>query len=311
MKRLYVLLASGLGCALSAIPAAAGPMSSAATPDQLAPDLVFMYTVGAAIGTDANNREIVVARRDGSGAMLLIGGDTDDYEPSWSPRVDRVAFVRRAPCNESGTVCSSLHEDLWVANPDGSGARAVTHFRPDRSHTYVYSPSWSPDASRIAHCRGTPNDSSLWINRVDRRASRRLPGASCRGVAWAPNGRRLAVVRDTDIVLVTPAGRVDRVLQRGDIGVVWSPGLVWSPDSTRVAVRTGNGLYTITADGTVRKRKLLGRGFEALSWSRTEMILAGNRGIYRRSTSTGGLQKLISRSIGIHLGGAADLAWRP
>ena len=298
MRRLYFLMASGVGCAVMAIPAGAAPTAGAApAPGQLAPDLVFTYTVGVAVGTDANNRDMVVARRDGSETTPVITGDTDDHEPSWSPNGDRIAFVRRAACSGSGTECSGLPNDLWVANEDGSAARAVTQFRLARATTWAYSLSWSPDGSRIAHCRSTPRASSLWISRVDRRASTRLSSARCGDVAWAPDGRRLAVALGTGIVLMTPAGRVDRVLHRGGTG------LVWSPDSTRVAFRTGDGLYSITADGTARKRKLLGRGFEALSWSRAEMILAGNRGIYRRSAATGRLETLISRSMSVGLGG--------
>ena len=291
MKQPTVVLATWLGCAaVVAVPGAAAPSS----------DLVLAYTVSVGVGTDAINGDIVVARRDGSGARTLVGGDTSDYEPSWSPKGDRIAFVRRAPCNESGTVCSSLPDDLWVVNEDGSGARPVTFFGPDRGNTEAISPSWSPDGSRIAHCRATPNDSSLWISRVDRRASRRLPGRSCREVAWAPDGRTLAVVRDRGVELLTPAGRLDRVLPRNGVGIVWSP------DGARVAYRTAYGLFTITTDGTARTRKLHGRGFVALSWSRTEMILAGKRAIYSRSVATGRVQKLVT--LPQH---ADDGDWRP
>jgi Tol biopolymer transport system component len=284
------VVAAWLGCALVVLPAGAAP----------AFDLVLAYTVGIAVGTDANNTDIVVARRDGSAAKTLIGGDTHDYEPTWSPKGDRIAFVRRAPCDESGSVCASLPDDLWVAGEDGIGARPVTFFRPDRGNTYAYSPSWSPDGSRIAHCRGTPIDTSLWISRVDRRASRRVPGASCREVAWAPDGRRLAVVRDTDVVLVTPAGRLDRVLM--PIG----SGIVWSPDGTRVAYATGRGLYTITTNGTARTRRLQGRGFVALRWSRAALILAGKQTIYSRSVATGQIRTLVTLP---RFAGYAD--WRP
>jgi Tol biopolymer transport system component len=282
----YAVLASWFGCALVAIPVGAGSTSRSTGPGELAPDLVLTYTVSVKGGTDAINSDIVVARRDGSGVTTLLGGDTDDYDPSWSPESDRIAFIRRAPCNESGTVCSSLPDDLWVANEDGSDARPVTEFRLDRGNTYAYSPSWSPDGSRIAHCRGTPNDSSLWISRVDRRASRRLPGASCRQVAWAPDGRRLAVARDTETVLVTPAGQLDRVLPL-------TGGVTWSPDSASVALHAASGVYTVTTSGKARSRKILGRGLRVVSWSRAEMILAGRRTVYSRSVKTGRVRKLL------------------
>ena len=285
-----MLVTVWLGCVFIVARAGAAP----------APDRVLAYTASVAIGTDAINGDIVVARRDGSGVRTLVSGDTDDYEPSWSPKGDRIAFIRRAPCNESGTVCSSLPDDLWVVNDDGSGPRPVTFFRLDRGNTYAYSPSWSPDGSRIAHCRGTPKDSSLWISRVDRRASRRLPGTSCREVAWAPDGRRLAVVRDTGVALVTPAGRTHRVLMRNGTGIAWSP------DGTELAYRTGNGVYTIATDGTARTLKLEGRALAALRWTRAELILAGKRAIYSRSAATGRLQKLVT------LPQFADSAdWRP
>jgi TolB protein len=276
MKQPTVVLAAWLGCAVVAVPAGAAPAS----------DLVLAYTVSVEVGTDAINGDIVVARRDGSGARTVVGGDTDDYEPSWSPEGDRLAFVRRAPCSDSGSACASLPDDLWVADEDGSGARPVTFFRQDSGNTYAYSPSWSPDGSRIAHCRGTPGDTTVWISRVDQRASRRLPGR-CLHVAWAPDGQRLALTRDLDTVLLTPAGRRDRALPRNGR-------VAWSPDSSSVAIQTASGIYTLPADGTARGRKILGRGLRVVSWSRTEMILAGKRAIYSRSVATGRVRKLLA-----------------
>ena len=61
---------------------------------------------------------------------------TDDYDnfPTWSPRGDLIAFMRRI--DGSFEVCT-IH-------PDGTGLAQLTHTRGNEAHM-----AWSPDGERI------------------------------------------------------------------------------------------------------------------------------------------------------------------
>jgi Tol biopolymer transport system component len=60
-----------------------------------------------------------------------------DDSPSWSPDNDLIAFERSS---NQGTGPGSLHEDIWVARPDGSGLRLVAHVDAPAAE-----PVWEPE----------------------------------------------------------------------------------------------------------------------------------------------------------------------
>ncbi|HEX3343250.1 MAG TPA: hypothetical protein VHS09_01705 [Polyangiaceae bacterium] len=70
---------------------------------------------------------------DGSGLTILGEGS----DPAFSPRGDRIAFVRTA----------DGHSHVFVAKADGTGARQLTD-GPDDDRQ----PAWSPDGSSLAFC---------------------------------------------------------------------------------------------------------------------------------------------------------------
>src|SRR5439155_1597232 len=73
----------------------------------------------------------------GSGAVCL--GDTQGSgdSPAWSPDGSQLAFVR------SDYLLGS--SDIWLINPDGSGATNLTQGNP----ALAAAPAWSPDGSRL------------------------------------------------------------------------------------------------------------------------------------------------------------------
>ncbi len=78
-------------------------------------------------------------RRDGTGATKLLDGPatrTDNRQPNWSPKGDRLVFQRR----EAG----GGDWALYTMNADGSGLRRLT--RGAGEHTDA---SWSPDGRRV------------------------------------------------------------------------------------------------------------------------------------------------------------------
>jgi TolB protein len=79
---------------------------------------------------------IFVINANGSGAVCL--GDTErSSTPAWSPDGSQLAVGRS----------DSLGSDIWLINPDGSGATNLTQGKG--AFAFVRAPAWSPDGSRL------------------------------------------------------------------------------------------------------------------------------------------------------------------
>jgi Tol biopolymer transport system component len=115
--------------------------------------------------------------------------------PQWSPSGRWILYGTTQPDDRSA---------IWRVRPDGTGG-----WRLARGTQF----SWAPDGRRIAFSYGP----HIWSMRADgtrRRLLRRGPRNSLVvSIAWSPNGRRIALVRqrpadahDTSTVASIPAG---------------------------------------------------------------------------------------------------------
>ena len=120
------------------------------------------------------------------------------YESAWSPDGSQIAFGDGI--------------DVWIANADGSDARAVAR---------GWNPSWSPDGTRVAFM-ALNGDRANGVARADGSAQWKLPLCMCtlRGpgfipsLTWSDNGSRLVYVsgKGNAISIVKPDGtKVTRV----------------------------------------------------------------------------------------------------
>jgi dipeptidyl aminopeptidase/acylaminoacyl peptidase len=170
------------------------------------------------VAVDAGRRfhSLVRMRPDGSGRRRIP-----------IPRLENVALPRWSPTGrwilfEEGTAAGVF---TWRVRPDGTGARRLVE-----GSRY----SWAPSGRRFAYTDG-PN---VWSVRADgkgRRLLARGPTDSVvAGIAWSPDGRRIAFVRqvpadehDSSTVLTIPArgGRAKRQFRREHfIGFIdWQP----------------------------------------------------------------------------------------
>ena len=111
-----------------------------------------------------------IVAADGSSTRFL----TDGRDPSWSPDGPRIAFM------ESGQV--------FVINADGSGHQQLT----DNAGMSMY-PTWSPDGSKIAYSLG---EQGLYVMNADGSGNRQISNHDSWGLAWSPDGSRLALGHD-------------------------------------------------------------------------------------------------------------------
>jgi TolB protein len=225
---------------------AAGAAQAAGRPAYRDGRILFVTSFDAGFGRHAN----IVAVDPSTGERTTIApANVDTENPAASRDGRRLAFVRGF--QEGGPL-----RGLYVS--DGRG-RQVHRIAP-----FGLSPTWSPDASRLAYVR----DQHVVVMRADGTHRHRLALTDVLMVAWSPRGDRLLVARGRDgccLQLVRPDGSGLRTVLR----VPRSEKLVhpaWSPDGRRIAFEHGTSCVGMTcAGGATVIATLSGRVVQTLS----------------------------------------------
>lgn len=211
----------------------------------------------------------------------------------------QIAFARFRFVN------SPLREEIWVANPDGSGLRRVTKTHANYLDSY---PSWNGSQLLFTRCAPSHGEichgrSSIWSVNADGSHPRMLSKACNRTrrtrAAFArcpddfqatpqPGTRKLAYIRFNGVPAIAIANRNLRKARSlfpfGDRpGAPDIEAIAWSPHGTELAfaVHNDNGkrykpiggraLYVVNVDGTGLHRvtpwNLHAGGIEDLDWS--------------------------------------------
>jgi dipeptidyl aminopeptidase/acylaminoacyl peptidase len=291
---------------------------------RLSPDGDRILTVVAE--PDASGRELTqavwVIEKDGHRRRVVEGGGN----PRWSPRGDRIAFVK----------AGSDGRQLWISSADGSGARKMTSL-PDG----VGDHAWSPDGRRIAIL-----NRQIHLLDVESGDVRKLtdvpfviinsPWHPDGNLSWAPDGRAIAFAgkpspkfddeHRSDIYTVAMEGAVRKLTSGG--GMNQRP--AWSPDGKWIAFRStfgkvdryaNHGLLLVSPrTGEMRE---VGRGFELgfldgpywHDWSadsRSIFYLAPDRGsiqLFRLNIASGSIMPMTATDAAVlrpSLSGARD-----
>ncbi|MFE4976550.1 hypothetical protein ACFRAR_31175 [Kitasatospora sp. NPDC056651] len=143
----------------------------------------------AAAGQDdtAEQDSLWKVRRGGGAPVPLVDGrgtGTDNRQPNWSPKGDRIVFQRRGAGREDWS--------LWTVGADGRGLRQVTDVPGE--HT---DPSWSPDGRYLVFSSnlGDLPNAQLFVVSADggppvrvTRDDTAYDGAP----SWSPDGKWIA-----------------------------------------------------------------------------------------------------------------------
>ncbi len=185
-----------------------------------------------------------------------------------------IAFANLDLSNGEGTY------DLYLIRADGTGLRRLTHSRTASD----FSPTWSPDGTKLAYRHELAHDGESTINVMD------ADGTGIRTLhegispAWSPDGERIAFAGasggpGTDIFVIDVDGRGLRRLTRSPNEIDEYP--AWSPDGRRIMFASTHGvaysgqsraLWIMRADGSA-KRRLTGGHYDMYpTWAPT-----GNR----------------------------------
>src|SRR5207244_1573161 len=150
--------------------------------------VLFVVVSKTRFGRHANIESIDPA----SGRSATVApANVDTENPAASPNGRRLAFTRGEA--EGGPALG-----LSVADARGNDARRIG--------PVGFSPSWSPDSSRLAYVAAD----DVVVLRADGTHVRRLHLGYVRQVAWSPRGGQLLITRGTDaaqsLQLVRPNG---------------------------------------------------------------------------------------------------------
>jgi Tol biopolymer transport system component len=182
-----------------------------------------------------NFRSIVRMKIDGSDRREIYKDTRSPaFAPAWSPQGDLLAFTR-------GRVFAggSTDNEIYVVQPDGSGARNVTQHPANDAL-----PSWSPDGKRLVFRSTRDGNKELYVINADSTGLTRLtssPGTDT-FPSWSPLGDRIVFASDRtgdfEIYTARPDGSDLKQLTH-------SPGLdmhpVWSPDGKWICFASQRG----------------------------------------------------------------------
>lgn len=167
------------------------------------------------------NEEIYAMNADGSGVVRLTNNPAHDNYPDWSPDGTQIVFASDREGNYS----------LYIMDADGSGISRVGSF-------LGVTPSWSPDAERIAFWG--LND--IYVVNVNGSGLTNLTQVGLRDYfpCWSPDGTLIAFDgydRGRDVfVIPSDGGDANRLTYNNQI-IFGSPS--WRSDGQKLAFAQG------------------------------------------------------------------------
>jgi TolB protein len=217
----------------------------------------------AFVAPDGGHTSVYVVNADGTGLAKIAGGPLSADQPAWGPDGTRLAF--RLWSNYSSA-------RIWVANADGSGARALTDDMPGEQQRPAWSASPNDGGPRIAFAQVVRGGdgfmrAQIWSMRGDggdkRLVTSKTSDAFDDEPSWSPDGSQIVYVRAgpvnaRQLFIVRVQDGSERPLFTSDPeGEQGAP--AWAPDGALIAFVSSHDIdpagyrkqiYTVRPDGT-------------------------------------------------------------
>jgi Tol biopolymer transport system component len=271
---------------------ACGGGAGAATLSTGTPSTIAFSSYRALDGTDAVNSNqpdgtlpvtnIWAIKSDGTGlaAITQLSGaavGADSRDPQWSPDGSKIVYSSGRALDGSDNPSIGGAINVWVSNPDGSGAIPLTQMT---IYAPCWAPVWSPDGTKIAYFSwrgldgsnangGTSGTRNIWVINADGSNNRPVTqltavGADSYYPRWSPDSTKLAYysgraldgsdaangqyfTQNIWIVKTDGSGAVPVTQLTGQLG--GNQDAYWSKDGSTLLF-AGNGVLTVHADGS-------------------------------------------------------------
>jgi Tol biopolymer transport system component len=215
---------------------------------------------------DRHRGKIGTMRVDGSHRIWLTRG-IGDLSPAWAPDGQTIFFERWQGGNPSAAPCASIYRIAAAGGPARRVTNGLARPRSRRSHE---NPAVAPDGRRIVFsdwlgCEGGFSSPRLRVVDPSGRPTpdlRRLRrnnnelAVERYNADWSPDGRRLAFMRNGDLMIANRDGSRERRIARWGGVRDYEDRPSWSRDGRWIAFTpsTGESLFIVRPDGTGLRR---------------------------------------------------------
>ena len=212
------------------------------------------------------NAEIYIMNTDGSQQIRLTHHPGEDFDPTWSPTGEHIAFA-------SERAHEGLY-DIYLMDPDGKNIRPAFD-----DLEYRTAPTWSPDGTQIAYHTYSPiPDWAVYTKAPGGGEAERIaesgmyPGGF---PDWSPDGTEIAFAgdkwpREWHIQIINLQTRKQETLLP-EIQGRHMRYPAWSPDGKKIAFAMWEGgeepsIYIVDRDGK-NLDKIVQNAYKAPTWS--------------------------------------------
>ena len=141
--------------------------------------------------------EIYVMDADGQNPQNLTNNRDGDWSPSWSPDGKRIVFMSYREGHFIGDF-EEITSEIYVMDADGDNQQRLTENRKND-----WSPSWSPDGTRIVFSSDRKGDFvnfEIYVMDADGDNQQRLTENRVYdwSPSWSPDGKRIAFSSDKE-----------------------------------------------------------------------------------------------------------------